>query len=58
MRHVPCRALSGEEKRTQLPTVETATLGRVDLRPSDVLGGVGVHPTVDVGKAVEATDRG
>jgi len=50
--------LGGEQKRPQLRAVETAGVGGVDLRPADVLGGVGGDPAIDVGEAVEAADGG
>ena len=49
-------ALGREEEDTKLAPVETAALARENLGASDVLGGVGTDPPVDVGKAVEAAD--
>jgi len=50
--------LRREQEGAQLPAIETSPLRGVNLRSSDVLGGVSAHPAVDVGKAVEATDGG
>jgi hypothetical protein len=54
---IPVESLSGEEKRAGLPTVQSPLLGRMDLGPADVPGGVGIHPSVDVGEPVEAAGQ-
>lgn len=50
-------SLGGEKERAELSAVEAATFARVDLGAPGVLGRVGGDPTVDVGEAIEATDR-
>ncbi len=54
---VPIESLCGVEKRPELSTVGPSSLGRVDLGSTDVLAWIGRNPSVDVGKAIEATDR-
>ena len=53
---IPVESLGGEEERAELPAVQSPPLGRVHLGAPDVLGRVGVHPSVDVGESVEAAD--
>ena len=49
--------LGGEEEPAELAAVQPTPLRRMDLRAANVLGRVGLDPTVDVGEAVEATRR-
>jgi hypothetical protein len=51
-------ALGGEQERPELSAIHPVALARVDRRTPHVLSWVGGHPTVDVGEAVEAADRG
>ena len=48
------KALGGEEEPAQVPTVEAASLGWVDLGATHVLGGVGGDAAVDASEAVVA----
>jgi hypothetical protein len=49
-------ALSGEEERAELASVESSPFARVDFGTADVLSRVGGDPSVDVGKSVEPAD--
>lgn len=49
--------LGGEQEHAELGPVEASSLGGMDLWPSDVLGWVGAHATVDVSEPVEAAHR-
>jgi hypothetical protein len=54
---VRIESLCGVEKRPELLAVEPSTLRGVDLRSADVLGWIGWNPPIDVGEAIEPTDR-
>jgi hypothetical protein len=50
-------AFSREEESAELAPVEATPFARIDLGPADILRRVRWDPAVDVGEAVEATDR-
>jgi hypothetical protein len=54
---VGVEALGREEEPTELAAVETTSFARVHLGAAGVLRWVRRNPSVDVGKAVEPTDR-
>ncbi len=51
-------ALGHEQEPAELAAIEAAPLARVDLGPTGVLRWVGWNPAVDLGEAIEPTDRG
>jgi hypothetical protein len=49
--------LRREQEHTKLRAVQAACVGRVHLRPTDVMGRIGADPSVDVGEPVEPAPR-
>ncbi len=50
--------LCGEEEPSELGAIDAPALGAVDGRATDVLGGIGGDPPVDVGGPIGAAQRG